>query len=35
MSPDDMEPEQPPTEPEDIEAEERNAETAVLAESLK
>ena len=35
MSPDDMEPEQPPTEPEDIEAEECNAETAVLAESLK
>ena len=35
MSPDDMEPEQPPTEPEEIEAEERNAETAVLAESLK
>ena len=35
MSPDDMEPEQPPTEPEDIEAEECNAETAVLVESLK
>ena len=35
MSPDDIEPEQPPTEPEDIEAEECNAETAVLAESLK
>ena len=35
MSPDDMEPEQPPTEPEDIEAEECNAETAILAESLK
>ena len=35
MSPDDMEPEQPPTEPEDIEAEECNAETAVLSESLK